>query len=376
MADNPSPQLGPGNSAPKPVRRGPGSIFAGATYPVRALRLFATQPRLRRYVIFPILLNIVVGATLYAGLLFLGLRLIDSIMLQAAAWTGDLQAIAPKVGQLAPDVHIFDRAPNWVLAWEAWLGNLLSGLVGWFHWPSWLSAKGLNFDWLTFDGPKLPSLTLPSGIAGLWQRVLAWLAAVADRLGQSLTWLQVIPRFLGGALLWLLRVVLTLLLLIVTGFILLQFGVLLGAPWYGKLSEELETLRTGQAVVIDVGLVRDIWRAILFEIKKLAIALGFGAPLLLLGLVPGFGPLLTSFGSVAVGGTLTCLDFFDAPLERRRLSFRRKLAVVGQSLPASATFALVCLTLVSVPFINLLAIPVCVTAGTLFVCDRVLPSLR
>ncbi len=365
---------------PKPIRRGPGSVIAGASYPLRALRLFATQPKLRRYVIFPILVNIIVGVTLYAGLLFFGLRLIDSVMLQAALWTSDLQAISPEVGQLAAQV----RFPDWAVAWEAWLGQALAGLFGWVHWPSWGHWPWLS--WPTFHWPSLsfrwphwnwsfPSLSLPSGISPFWQRAVGAIATVAEGLGRSLEWLRVIPRLFGGLLLWLLRAVLTLLLLVVTGFILLQFGVLLGAPWYGKLSEELETLKTGGAVVVEVGPARDIWRAILFELKKLAIALGFGLPLLAAGLVPGVGPLVTSIGSVGVAGTLTCLDFFDSPLERRRLSFRRKLGIVARSLPASATFALVCLALVSVPFINLLAIPMCVAAGTLFVCDRVLPTL-
>jgi CysZ protein len=71
--------------------------------------------------------------------------------------------------------------------------------------------------------------------------------------------------------------------------------------------------------------------------------------------------------------TLLCLDMFDAPLERRRLGFRQKLALVRRCFPASASFGLVCLGLVGIPFMNLLAIPLCVTAGTLFFCDRMLP---
>jgi CysZ protein len=31
--------------------------------------------------------------------------------------------------------------------------------------------------------------------------------------------------------------------------------------------------------------------------------------------------------------------------------------------------------LVSIPLLNLLAVPLCVAAGTLFCCDRVLPQL-
>lgn len=97
--------------------------------------------------------------------------------------------------------------------------------------------------------------------------------------------------------------------------------------------------------------------------------------LLLLGFVPGLAPLLATFGGLLIPATLVCLDFFDAPLERRRLRFREKVAIVFRALPASASFALLCLLLVSIPLLNLLTIPICVAAGTLFVCDRILPKL-
>jgi CysZ protein len=74
---------------------------------------------------------------------------------------------------------------------------------------------------------------------------------------------------------------------------------------------------------------------------------------------------------------IACLDFFDPALERRRLAFRRKLGVIRRGLPASAGFGLVCFGLVSVPLVNLLAIPLCITAGTLFFVERLrgLPEL-
>ena len=71
---------------------------------------------------------------------------------------------------------------------------------------------------------------------------------------------------------------------------------------------------------------------------------------------------------------MACLDFFDAPLERRRLSFGQKVRVVRRTLPASAGFGLVCFALAGIPLLNLLVIPVCVAAGTLFYCDRIARS--
>ena len=169
---------------------------------------------------------------------------------------------------------------------------------------------------------------------------------------------------------------LTIILLIATGFILTQFGVLLGAPWYGQLSEQLEKIRTGKVEIIEVSIVRDIGRAILYELKKLVLIAMVGIPLIIINFFPGIGTIVSTIGSFTLTATIVCLDFLDSSLERRRLKFRNKLAIVFRSLPASGSFALVCVVLISIPLINLVTIPLCVASGTLFVCDRVLPKLE
>ena len=260
--------LQPQSPRPPTRHRHSKGLLAGASYPFRALAALAGAPGLWRYVAIPILVNLVVGATLYLVLLLAGLRAIDSLI-------ADLPA------------------------WAALLGVLL-------------------------------------------------------------------------------RVLLVIGLLIATGFVLVRFGVVLGSPWYAQLSEQLERMRTGQAPPAEPlsvgGIVRDLGRALMFELKKLLLVVGAGLLLLLLNLVPVVGAFLATAGGVALGATIACLDFLDGPLERRRLRFRDKLGVIRRSLPASAGFGLICLGLVSIPFLNLLAIPLCVAAGTLFFCDLIWPD--
>jgi CysZ protein len=321
------------------VKRGPGSFLAGASYPLRALGIFMNHPRLRGFVLFPIAVNLLVGGTIYAALLFAGLRAIDTIIADVPNWTDNLAHLPP------PPV------PHWTLSIPHWQVNVPDWIPALPHWnitlPNWFS-----FDW------KFPSL--PS-----------WNFSLPD-------WAVSIANALGASFLWILRLFLVLLLLLVTGFIFLQFGVLLGAPWYGKLSEELELLKLGKLPPLESNLgstVRDVGRAILYELKKLVLLISIGLPLLLFNILPGFGAAIASIGYITLTATIVCLDFFDSALERRRLRFRQKLGVVWRSFPASAGFGLVCLALVSVPLINLLAIPVCVAGGTLFFCDRIQPWL-
>jgi CysZ protein len=196
------------------------------------------------------------------------------------------------------------------------------------------------------------------------------LTAGLDRIEATVAGL---PEWAAGVA-WLLRILLAIVLFVVIGYLLVRFGVVLGSPFYGQLSERLEQRLTGSAPSVTpltaAGVVYDIWRALLHELKKLLLALVIGLPLLLIGLIPVAGQIVSVVGQILLGSLIACLDFFDAPLERRRVRFREKLGSVRATFPASLGFGLICLGLVSLPLINLLALPVCVTAGTLFLCER------
>lgn len=180
---------------------------------------------------------------------------------------------------------------------------------------------------------------------------------------------------LAAFLLWTAWLLVALTLAVGIGFLLVRFGVVLGAPWYGQLSEALEGMLTGRPAPVrplDLRAVAyDVWRALQFEGKKLLLVLLIWAPSLALLLVPGLGGLLYAAAGWALGATISCLDFFDGPLERRRLRFRDKLGLVRRLLPGSASFGLVAFALVSIPLVNLLAIPLFVTAGNMLVIEQV-----
>lgn len=205
---------------------------------------------------------------------------------------------------------------------------------------------------------------------------------IADIQTDLTTWfdglLANLPSWLGFleygllGLAFLLRLLLVIIGLFLTGFALTQFGVLLGAPWYGQLSEQIEKIRTGSVKIVEVSIVRDLSRAILYELKKLVLMAIVGIPLGIVSFFPGLGTTISTVGWFVLTATIVGLDFIDSTLERRRFKFRRKLKILFRSLPASGSFALVCVFLISIPIVNLVTIPLCVASGTLFVCDRVL----
>ncbi len=193
-----------------------------------------------------------------------------------------------------------------------------------------------------------------------------WLNQITINLPNWLQELDVVFIFI----IYLFKLLLDLILLIFTGFILAQLGFLVGTPWYSKLSEKIETIKLGKLTIIEISLFQEIQRALLYELKKIILLLFIGLPLFLCNFLPGIGTLIATIGGISLTATLTCLDFWDQPLERRRFRFRDKLGLIAKKFPMSAGFGFMCLLLVSIPLLNLITIPFCVAAGTLFFCDR------
>ena len=223
---------------------------------------------------------------------------------------------------------------------------ILGGLLYWQFW----NLGNISVDILRFYGQQ-------------------WLDQITQQIPQLIPYLLPLLKGLFWLIIWLWRFT----LLIFTGFLLSQVGGLLGSPWYGQLSEKLEKKLLGKLSIQEVGILQDIQRAIAFELKKLVILIGVGVICFGLNFLPGIGTVMATAIGISGTATLTCLDFFDPPLERRRLRFRQKLAMIAQCLPGSAGFGLASLLWISIPIVNLVTIPLCVTAGTLFFCEEIHP---
>jgi CysZ protein len=230
--------------------------------------------------------------------------------------------------------------------------------------------------------PLLLNVLLGGGLyLGIFLPSWQWINGELGGFSQFLTqWVATLPPWLGFlddmgmGLGWIVRAVLSVGLFLLIGLLFAQFGALLGAPWYGKLSERIEQIKTNQLGTVEVGPLRDVLRAVQFELKKLMLLVAVGSACLLLNALPGLGSAIASVGGITLGATLVCLDFLDAPLERRRLKFRRKLGLIYLNIPATASFGLMSLFLVSIPLLNLFTVPLCVASGTLLFCDRLWPK--
>ena len=171
-----------------------------------------------------------------------------------------------------------------------------------------------------YIGLLRPGLGEIQGITvALDARITAWVA----NLPQWLAWLSWFGDLLGG----LLQGILVVVLFLATGLLLVQFGAILGSPWYGQLSEELEKLKTGKVTTYEQGfwvIFKDIWRALAFEVKKIILAVGLGIVLFLAHWIPGLGTLVAGIGGLAIAALIVCLDFLDAPPRTPPLTLSRQ----------------------------------------------------
>jgi CysZ protein len=295
----------------------------------------------------------------------------------------------PQQPPIAPAANVSDDDDAMAQVIQA-PGNFIAG------WLYPLRALGLLLKspglWQCAIVPILLNLALGiGGYIGLllpaWNWINHWTLHLPT---ETSAWVASLPNWLQRLLFWLpsgvsvvddvLRVGLAIALFVGLGLLLVQFGAILGAPWYGNLAEQVERSRVGQLPTPSgINLSRaleDIGRALSFQVKKLLLLVGVGVPLLLCNFVPVVGSLVASIGGISLAAILVLMDFLDPPLERRRLSFRAKLAMVFRTLPASASFSLFSLWLVSIPLLNLVTVPICIVAGTLFCCDYALPKLK
>lgn len=120
---------------------------------------------------------------------------------------------------------------------------------------------------------------------------------------------------------------------------------------------------TGQGL----GFITDLARAVKSSLGVLLLGLAGAVGFLLLGLLPGVGLITTPFVALVWTPLFVSFDLFDSSLERRQLGFGRKLAILRANLPTSLSLGLTAAPLISLPFLNLLGLPVAVVAGVLVV---------
>jgi CysZ protein len=155
--------------------------------------------------------------------------------------------------------------------------------------------------------------------------------------------------------------------IIVGYFIFINICLMIGSPFYGYLSEKtLDRFnykyedRTRNVIS---SIVFDVKRSIGFEVKKILLSILFFLITFVLNFIPIFGTGFFMLLNLIFSVFTTNLDFFDPGLERFRLKFRTKIRFVLKHYYATIPFGLIALFFVSLPIVNIFAMPVLTVAA-------------
>ncbi len=191
--------------------------------------------------------------------------------------------------------------------------------------------------------PMLLTLVLILGLASGSALLVRW--AFPDTFGEGM-------RVVAQVLMFLLA-------LLIAFYLYMPMARVLLAPFSEALSRRTHAINTGKAVQQNnQGWARAMWEGLKLVIFQLAVILA----VLAFGLF--FPPVGAPVG-VAVAIFLGGLDFFDVPLSTRGLRFRKKLGIIWRNKSLALGFGAAVYLMMLVPVINMLALPIGVIGATL-----------
>ncbi|MBK8163161.1 MAG: sulfate transporter CysZ [Gammaproteobacteria bacterium] len=184
-----------------------------------------------------------------------------------------------------------------------------------------------------------------------------------------LAWLEtVLPAWLSWLdwLLWPLFV----LVAVLAGFVVcLLLATLVAAPFTGPLAAAVETRLRGRAPSSEGGFIMESAAALAGEARKLGYFALRAAPLGLLTLVPGVNlvavPLWLLFSA-----WMLALEYAEVPLGNHGLTFPAVRARLAQRRMLALGFGATLLVLTLIPLVNLLVMPIAVAGATVLVCEE------
>jgi len=190
---------------------------------------------------------------------------------------------------------------------------------------------------------------------GALESLQLWLTT---RLPDWLDWLS--------WLLWPLAVI-AMMVVVWSGFTMI--ANLIGSPINGLLSERVQKTHRPDIVVTPLPLWQEVLAAPLVELRKLAYFLILALPVLLLSLLPVINVLAPVIW-FAYGAWVLALEYCEYPLGNTGLGFVAARRLLRQRSSLALGFGAGVMTLTLVPGLNLVAMPAAVIGATLLWCDQ------
>jgi len=237
------------------------------------------------------------------------------------------------------------------------------------------SMRYVGIGWRLVRTPGLRRFVLAPLLINLVIFVgLGWwaIATLGDWLGD---W-RVLDRFGDvwgvGFMVGALQLLFTLAIVFALAWIFTLVANLIGAPFNGLLAERVEAHLTGESPTEDPGwlsMLRSTPRLLGSEIAKLLYLAVWLVPLLLLQLVPLLN-VVAPFLLFLFGAWMFALEYLDYPMGNHGALFREVRAAARERRRSALGFGIVVAALATVPFVNLVLMPVAVAGATALYVDR------
>jgi CysZ protein len=145
--------------------------------------------------------------------------------------------------------------------------------------------------------------------------------------------------------------------------------LLLGDPFYEKLSEEVEKAEGYCPPGPDLPWWRELWRSLCDSLYVLGRALLFTVPLFLLGFVPVLGQTVVPVLGLCVSGYFLAAELTSVAMQRRGIPVRDRLRLLHARRSLALGFGVPLVLSFLVPFVAVLLMPGAVAGAALLVRD-------
>jgi CysZ protein len=245
------------------------------------------------------------------------------------------------------------------------IANPVTGAVGRFFAGAGLLLRGLG---LYVRSPKLMLLGIvPALISGvLFVGAFATLVYFVDDIAAVVTpfaddWSTTARN--------LLRVIAGLAFLGLGGLLAVvsftAVTLVIGDPFYEKISERVEERYGGTPGSVDVAFWSSLRRSLADSVRLVALTALVGIPLFLAGFIPVVGQTVVPVIGAAVGGWFLAVELVGAPFYRRGMRLPQRRSILKADRPAALGFGVAVFLCFLIPLGAVLVMPAAVAGATL-----------
>ncbi|MBO3740598.1 EI24 domain-containing protein [Actinoplanes flavus] len=141
--------------------------------------------------------------------------------------------------------------------------------------------------------------------------------------------------------------------------------LLIGDPFYEKISELVEDRFGGVPEAVNLGFWESLRRSLVDSLKLIGISILVGIPLFLLGFLPFVGQTVIPVLAGGVGGWLLALELTGVPFQRRGQRLRHRRLVLGRHRALGLGFGSAVFACFLIPLGAVLVMPAAIAGATL-----------